>query len=119
MIAALAAGAVVMSFAAASEARERRTYRPVDANPGISEHPKASTYRRGPRVKGFVARRGGYSYSWFDAINTYGSSRTVYGGTFLYRDPLLDRQTGAGPFDHGFFFDSGIGPRGGESPYMH
>lgn len=63
--------------------------------------------------------RGGYSYSYADSINTYGDSRTKYGSASTFRDPKLDRQTNAGPFDHGFFFDSGIGERGGDSPYMH
>ena len=36
-----------------------------------------------------------------------------------YRDPSLDRQTVNGPFDHGFFFDSAIAPRGGSAPYLH
>lgn len=66
-----------------------------------------------------IRRRGGYSYSYGDSINTYGDSRTKYGGASTYRDPRLDRQSPAGPFDHGFFFDSGIGLNGGESPYMH
>ena len=77
------------------------------------------SYRKGPQVKGFVARRGGYSYGYADSINTYGNSRTVYGGASVYRDPMLDRQTNAGPFDHGFFFDSGTGVHGGDSPYMN
>ncbi len=76
-------------------------------------------YRSGPQVKGYVARRGGYSYEYADSINTYGNSRTKYGGASVYRDPNLDRQTTAGPFDHGFFFDSGIGGHGGDSPYMN
>lgn len=63
--------------------------------------------------------RGGYSYSYGDSINTYGDSRTKYGGASVYRDPRLDRQTPSRPFDHGFFFDSGIGANGGEAPYMH
>jgi hypothetical protein len=54
-----------------------------------------------------------------DTLDTYGSSRTLYGGSRFYRDPQLDRQTTSGPFDHGFFFDSGVAPRGGDSPYMH
>jgi len=29
------------------------------------------------------------------------------------------RQTPGGPFDSGFFFDSAIGPHGGNSPYQH
>lgn len=69
--------------------------------------------------KGSKERRGGYSYSVQDTINTYGDSRTKYGGATSLRDPMLDRQTEAGPFDHGFFFDSGIAPRGGDSPYMN
>jgi len=79
-----------------------------------------SSRRRGKRarVRGYVARRGGYSYSPQDVINTYGGGRARYGGVNAYRDPFSDRQTTAGPFDHGFFFDSAIAPRGGDSPYM-
>jgi hypothetical protein len=40
----------------------------------------------------------------------------LYGG---FIDPALNKQTQAGPFDSGFFFDSGIGPNGGDSPYMN
>ena len=83
------------------------------------EHPKARYYRGGPRVRGYAARRGGYSYTYADTIDTYGNPRTQYGGSNLYRDPMLDQQTNAGPFDHGFFFDSAITPRGGNSPYMN
>lgn len=81
--------------------------------------PAMAGSKPGPRVKGYSERRGGYSYSYPDSINTYGDGRSNYGGTSVYRDPMLDRQTNAGPFDHGFFFDSGIGPRGGDSPYMN
>ncbi len=77
------------------------------------------SYRSGPQVKGHVERRGGYSYEYAHSINTYGNTRTLNGGADVYRDPSLDRQTTAGPFDHGFFFDSGIGFRGGDSPYMN
>ena len=73
----------------------------------------------GPKVKGYVAHRGGYSYSYAESINTYGDLRSKYGGASVYRDPSLDRQTNSGPFDHGFFFDSGIGLHGGDSPYMN
>jgi hypothetical protein len=34
-------------------------------------------------------------------------------------DPQLDKQTPGGPFDSGFFFDSGMGQNGGDSPYMN
>ena len=40
----------------------------------------------------------------------------LYGG---YIDPTINRQTPGGPFDSGFFFDSGIGRNGGQSPYMN
>lgn len=82
-------------------------------------HRASSYYRGAPQMRGFIARRGGYSYSPEDTINTYGDSRTLYGGASAYRNPVLDRQTGFGPFDHGFFFDSGIAPRGGNSPYQN
>lgn len=75
--------------------------------------------KNGTRVKGYSERRGGYSYQWSDSINTYGDSRSNFGAGSVYRDPNLDRQTNAGPFDHGFFFDSGINQRGGDSPYMN
>lgn len=75
--------------------------------------------KKGARVKGYVERRGGYSYDQADAINTYGDSRSKFGGASSLRDPSLDKQTNAGPFDHGFFFDSAIGPRGGDSPYQN
>ncbi len=73
----------------------------------------------GSKVKGYTERRGGYSYNQADSINTYGDSRSKYGGASSLRDPSLDKQTDAGPFDHGFFFDSATGARGGDSPYMN
>lgn len=115
--------AVVLSLIAAAaltasaNAQSQRSSRSeVDS----SMVPSSSSERRGkPQVRGVVARRGGYSYSPEDVINTYGDSRSNYGGASNYRDPMLDRQTNFGPFDHGFFFDSGIGARGGNSPYQH
>lgn len=82
---------------------------------GTSKYRKAR--KRGAKVYGYTVRRGGYSYDYSDVVNTYGLSRSLYGSTNVYRDPSLDRQTISGPFDHGFFFDSGIGPRGGDAPY--
>ena len=90
----------------------------VAADPALADDGGKSS-AKGARVKGYEARRGGYSYSYADTINTYGDSRSLYGATQSFRDPMLDRQTNAGPFDHGYFFDSGNAPRGGNSPYMH
>ena len=80
-------------------------------------HRASSYYRKAPQVRGFVQRRGGYSYSYSDVINTYGNNRSLYGSTNTYRNPYLDLQSRSGPFDHGFFFDSGITSRGGNAPY--
>ena len=93
----------------------------VEASAYDSASSTKSSYARKkkPQVRGYVARRGGYSYSYADSIDTYGSARTTTGGSRFYRDAQLDNQTRGGPFDHGFFFDSAVAPRGGNSPYMH
>ncbi len=119
VLAAAAAAIGSMAFTGAADASKRPKYKAksvvlVDAG-GI--HPKSPYYHRAPQVRGFLARRGGYSYSYTDTINTYGLSRSNFSGVNVYRDTTVDRQTNAGPFDHGFFFDSGMGPRGGNSPY--
>jgi hypothetical protein len=80
-------------------------------------HPKSAYYRKAPQVRGFVQRRGGYSYSSGDVFNTYSNNRSTNNATDAYRNPYLGGQSRSGPFDHGFFFDSGISPRGGNSPY--
>jgi hypothetical protein len=56
-------------------------------------------------------RRGYYSYSAADVVST--TRRTPA--------PYLDvRQSPGGPFDSGFYFDSGLsGHYGAQSPYMH
>lgn len=84
-----------------------------------ADYSKSRYHRKRTRVYGYSARRGGYSYWPEDVINTYGQTRSLYGSMNTYRDPTLDRQSPGGPFDHGFFFDSGIGPQGGQSPYLH
>ncbi len=85
------------------------------ASQGGAAHPKSSYYRGGASKR----RRGGYSYTYEDSINTYGDSRGQYGSADSLRDQQWGRQTDAGPFDHGFFFDSATGQRGGDSPYMN
>lgn len=86
---------------------------------GQGGHKSSTYYRGGPKVKGYVQRRGGYSYDYQDSINTYGDANTLYGGNTGYSDPYVDRQTVAGPFDNGYFFNTPTGPQGGSSPYMH
>ena len=100
--------------AAASGKRRPATSAPVADSGGV--HPKSSYYR-GPRVRGYVQRRGGYSFFYPDTINTYGGYRTIFGSGLTPAHPQYQRQ--GGPFDHGFFFDSGIGGRNSESVYAH
>jgi hypothetical protein len=115
----LGTAAVAALVAAAPAEAQSRRMGPRVAEPGLTTHPASPYYRStGPQVRGFVQRRGGYSYKWADTINTYGDSRTRYGGANVFRDPMLDRQSTNGPFDHGFFFDSGMGRIGGDAPYF-
>src|ERR1700730_13737166 len=76
-----------------------------------SGHAKSRHYRKRPLEVTIYGRRrrGGYSYSASDVINTYGRSPPPYAHV---------RQTPGGPFDSGFFFDSGMGLHGGDSPYL-
>ena len=121
MFRAMALGALVLAACASNGlAAERRGKAPVVRSSGSLEQTGARNYRqRVAHPRRFAGRRVGfYSYSYHDVINTYGISRSLYGSINTYRDPFVDRQTPSGPFDHGFFFDSGIAPRGGDSPYL-
>jgi len=117
---ALALGVLALAgLASAGEAADRQGR--MVASAGSTAQAKVRAYRHGARARAYRAYRrvGGYSYAPEDVINTYGLSRGLYGSVNSYRDPFVDRQTTAGPFDHGFFFDSGIAPRGGDSPYLN
>ncbi len=105
---ALALVAALASAAPAEAAAKKKARAAVAMVDGSADHPKADYYRRKPEVRGYLQRRGGYSFYREDVINTYSDNRTKYGSINSYRDALVDRQTPNGPFDHGFFFDSGI-----------
>lgn len=91
-----------------ASAGERRT-RTVEQGPQFNEHPNSKYYRGlGPQVRGYVKRRGGYSYTYNDGVIDYRD-------TSILRDHQTTRRQG-GPFDNGFFFDSGIS-RYNDSPY--
>jgi hypothetical protein len=82
-------------------------------------HGGAVVHRKsGTRVRGYAAGWGGYSYTLADAVSPYGpyTNRYYYEGPYVFNRP---RQTPFGPFDSGFFFDSGIEPRGGFAPYQN
>lgn len=114
---ALIAAVALVGLAPAGAAAESTRSRSDDHAKSGGAHRASSYYRRGPKVRGYVQRRGGYSYSAADVVNTYGNNRSLFGGANSYRDSMLDRQTSFGPFDHGFFFDSGVTLRGGNTPY--
>jgi hypothetical protein len=116
----VALGAVVASVALATPTLAGGKAKSVVAVDDGGAHPRSSYYRKAPQVRGFIQRRGGYSYSYADTINTYGQSRTLYGSNNSYRDWLADRQTNSGPFDHGFFWDTGLGGfAGGNSTWRN
>ncbi len=116
----LVAAIAALSFVTAPVTAGARKPVRSEAQPADNvEHRASRAYRRAPQVRSYVTRRGGYSFGVADTINTYGDGRSIYGGASSYRSYQFDRQTNAGPFDHGFFFDSGISPRGGDSPYQN
>jgi hypothetical protein len=77
-----------------------------------SAHAKSGYHRKKSplQVTIYGRRIGGYSYRASDVTNTYGRSPPPYEHV---------SQSPGGPFDSGFFFDSAIRPRGGNSPYQH
>jgi hypothetical protein len=104
-----AAGLLSLGLASGEAAAAERRTKPVEQGPQFSEHPNSKYYRgQGPQVRGFVKRRGGYSYSYSDSIIDFRD-------TSILRDYQNTRRQG-GPFDNGFFFDSGIS-RYNDSPY--
>lgn len=107
--AALATGILALGSMTGEVAAGERKARVVEQGPQFNEHPNSKYYRgQGPQVRGFVKRRGGYSYSYNDSV-------TDYRDTSILRDSQTSRRQG-GPFDNGFFFDSGAS-RYNDSPY--
>jgi hypothetical protein len=79
----------------------------------------ASHRKKAAQVQGYTARHGGYSLTKEDTVNIEAAKGTRYREINTYPLPGPDRQSTSGPFDHGFFCDSGILPRGGDSPYLN
>lgn len=112
------AAALTMLGGTAEAAKKKKPVRSA-AEAGESRDARSSYayHNNGTRVRGFVWRRGGYSFSAADTINTYGDTQSRYSSTSMFRNYDFGRQTSFGPFDSDFFFDSGVSPRGGNSPY--
>lgn len=124
LLTALAAGALALFLSAPTGQAAESTGRTVERSAQMTQTASRAKYRssrrKGTRVYGYTQRRvGGYSYEASDVTNTYGLTRSLFGSTNVFRDPMLDRQTRSGPFDHDFFYDSGLGLRGGNSLMMH
>ena len=80
LLVAIAFGAgAVLCFSNPGSAAERSAKMTTTAD--HSARPKARYKKRSARVYGYATRRGGYSYSYSDVINTYGLSRSIYGST--------------------------------------
>lgn len=106
---AFAVGILAVASLNGEAAAGERKARVVEQGPQLNEHPNSKYYRgQGPQVRGFVKRRGGYSYSYSDSV-------TDYRDTSILRDTQTARRQG-GPFDNGFFLNSGTS-RYNNSPY--
>jgi len=114
----LAGAAALTVFGASADAGKKKPVRSVVEVQEDRDARTSRAYRRAPQVRGFVQRRGGYSYAASDSINTYGDSQSRYSGYSLFRNNDFGRQTSGGPFDSDFFFDSGVSPRGGNAPFQ-
>lgn len=73
----------------------------------------AEEYRGERRKRIYAKKRRKKSRSTPEEIARYFQ---LYGG---FIDPAINKQSQGGPFDSGFFFDSGMGPNGGDSPYLN
>ena len=102
---------IVMSFGEIATVRAGESRTNVIVSGRASQDAASGYQRKRPlTVTIYRKRRGGYSYRAQDVVSTYGSAPAPY---------LNVRQSPGGPFDYGFFFDSAIGPHGGNSPYHH
>lgn len=80
------------------------------AQAGSATSPFYKPTKPKPQVRGARQRVGGYSYTWQDSILDH-RDRSVF------LDPKLENNS-TGPFDSGFFFDSGV-ERHNNSPYLY
>ena len=86
----------------------------VSPEPAAAAQKKQYAQNGEKPLKGVIRYRrpGGYSYKSNDTAGT--------GALWKFIDPDSTRQGNpSGPFDSGFFFDSGIQPHGGQSPYQN
>jgi len=97
---------------------------PASAGDGVYNNgrsqKRARQYRKPRHAKRSPQVRG-YAHHWsgdvcFDIPDPDERYLCQFAG---FIDPQIDKQTPAGPFDSGFWFDSGMGRNGGDSPYLN
>lgn len=106
------AGATVQPAAAGPASAAGSLFGKISDRAVVKVGERRRSRRTRARVRGFSRGVGGYSYSYADSLLSFDNTRILRD-----RDAYFDRQ--GGPFDHGFFFDSGAHFRGGESPYLN
>jgi hypothetical protein len=75
-------------------------------------------WKRPVRARGAYYRGGYYSYRDRDVVSSWAWTRSLFISRSYFRTPLTGLQSPAGPFDSGFFFDSGLQPYGwNNAPY--
>jgi hypothetical protein len=97
--------AALVWHAGASKADGRK----LTQTSGLAGQKTVHYRKRETRVRGYYAMRGGYSYGTSDVTGSYRS---------WYPSLGIGAQSPGGPFDSGFFFDSGIRPLN-NAPYLH
>jgi hypothetical protein len=88
----------LVACASASQAAERKAAR--TPAPAAGKH-KVILLQKRAQAPGHVVMRGGYSYGRSEVVIPFGHSRAPYAAV---------GQSPGGPFDSGFFFDSGMTP---------
>ena len=116
MLAALAAGAAIVCTSLPAPLAGDLVSSQAYAD-GAGSSRGSGKWKRAVRVRGYYYRGGYYSYTDEDVIDTRAWASSLFIPKSPYRTPLTGQQSVAGPFDHGFFFDSGLGPRFNDAPY--
>jgi len=105
-----ASAALALGFGAVAPATAGGIAKHLGGQGQFTQHPRSGYYRGAPQVRGFRKSVGGYSYSYSDSVLDFRDRALL--------DPSLrGPSSGSGPFDSGFFFDSGIGSPTSNAPY--
>jgi hypothetical protein len=67
-------------------------------------------WKRAVRARGFYYGGGYYSYRDRDVVSSWAWTRSLFISKSYFRTPATGLQSPGGPFDSGFFFDSGLWP---------